>query len=56
MISIGMPKNFEELGAKEEDIPYLVDALCDGNGRPGYIEGFVKLDKNDCEKVYKLMV
>ena len=23
LISIGMPKNFEELGAKEEDIPVL---------------------------------
>ncbi len=56
LISIGMPKNFSELGAKEADIPYLVDTLCDGNGRPGYIEGFVRLDKTDCEKVYKLMV
>lgn len=56
LISINMPRNFAELGAKEEDIPYLVDTLCDGNGRPGYIEGFVKLDKNDCEKVYKLMI
>ncbi len=56
LISIGMPKNFEELGAKGEDIPYLVDALCDGNGRPGYIEGFVRLNKTDCEKVYKLMI
>jgi hypothetical protein len=28
-----MPKNFEELGAKEEDIPKLVEVLCRGNGR-----------------------
>ncbi|MBO6129959.1 MAG: iron-containing alcohol dehydrogenase [Pseudobutyrivibrio sp.] len=55
-ISIGMPKNFDELGAKKEDIPQLVDALCDGNGRPGYINGFVKLDKNDCTKIYELMI
>jgi len=51
-----MPKNFEELGAKEEDIPKLVDMLCNGDGRPGYIQGFVKLDEEDCANIYKLMV
>ena len=55
-ISIGMPKNFAELKADKADIPQLVDALCDGNGRPGYINGFVKLDKKDCTKIYELMV
>jgi len=56
LISIGMPKNFEELGAKEKDIPKLVDVLCNGDGRPGYICGFVKLDEEDCANIYKLMV
>ena len=54
--SIGMPLNFAELGAKEEDIPKLVDALCDGDGRPGSISGFVTLNKDDCTKIYRMMV
>ena len=51
-----MPSNFEELGAREEDIPALVEALCDGDGRTGSISGFVTLDKEDCAKIYKMMV
>lgn len=54
--SIGMPKNFEELGAKEEDIPELVDVLCNGNGRTGTISGFVELNEEDCTNIYRLMV
>ena len=54
--SIGMPLNFDELGAKEEDIPKLVDVLCYGNGRTGSISGFVTLDIEDCTKIYKMMV
>ncbi len=54
--SLGMPKNFAELGAKEEDIPTLVEMLCVAGGRPGYIEGFAKLDKDDCTKIYQMMV
>ncbi len=53
---IGMPLNFEELGAKEEDIPTLVKALCYGDGREGSISGFVTLDENDCTKIYQMMV
>ena len=56
LISIGMPKNFAELGAKETDIPTLVSQLCNGDGRPGYIEGFVKLDEKDCVEIYRLML
>ena len=56
LISIGMPKNFEELGAKEEDIPRLVDVLLHGNGREGTITGFVTLNEEDCTRIYKLMV
>ena len=56
LISIGMPKNFEELGAKEEDIPKLVNVLCRGDGREGTISGFVTLNEEDCTKIYKMMV
>ncbi len=56
LTSLGMPGNFEELGAREEDIPALVEALCDGDGRQGSISGFVTLDKEDCAKIYKMMV
>ena len=54
LISIGMPKNFTELGAKEEDIPYLVKTLL--NGRGGSISGFVTLNEEDCGNIYRLMV
>ena len=54
--SIGMPLNFAELGAKEEDIPTLVKALCYGDGRTGSISGFVTLDEEDCTNIYKMMV
>ncbi|MCR5153267.1 MAG: iron-containing alcohol dehydrogenase [Lachnospiraceae bacterium] len=53
---IGMPTSFAELGAKEEDIPKLVDVLCYGNGRGGSIRGFVELGVEDCKKIYKMMV
>ncbi len=56
LISIGMPKNFEELGAKEEDIPTLVNVLCRSEGRNGSISGFVTLNEDDCTKIYKMMV
>lgn len=56
LISIGMPKNFKELGAKEEDIPKLVEVLCRGDGRTGSISGFVTLNEDDCAKIYKMMV
>ena len=56
LVSIGMPKNFSELGAKEEDIPKLVEVLCRGDGRPGSITGFVTLNEDDCTKIYQMMV
>ena len=56
LISIGMSKNFEELGSKEEDIPKLVDVLLHGDGRNGTITGFVTLNEEDCTKIYKMMV
>lgn len=56
LCSIGMPKNFAELGAKEEDIPTLVKTLCYGDGRTGTISGFVTLNEDDCAKIYKMML
>ncbi len=56
LISLGMPKNFAEIGAKEEDIPQLVDVLCNGNGRTGTLNGFVTLNEEDCTAIYKLML
>lgn len=56
LISIGMPKNFAEIGAKEEDIPKMVQTLCRGDGRQGSISGFVTLNEDDCTKIYKMMV
>lgn len=56
LISIGMPRNFAELGAKEEDIPYLAKTLCYGNGRKGSISGFVTLSESDCAEIYRLML
>jgi alcohol dehydrogenase YqhD (iron-dependent ADH family) len=49
--SIGMPINFAELGAKEEDIPTLVEKFGVGDGRTG---GFVKLSAADVTEIYKI--
>ncbi|MBO6140179.1 MAG: iron-containing alcohol dehydrogenase [Ruminococcus sp.] len=51
--SIGMPINFAELGAKEEDIPILIEKLGIGDGKRA---GFMELDRNDVEGIYKLAV
>ncbi len=57
LISIGMPKNFEELGAKEEDIEKLAYTCCYGKGNEGgTIGGFVALEQKDVEAIYRLMV
>ena len=45
-----------ELGGREEDIPRLVDALCNGDGRPGSISGFVTLNEQDCANIYRMML
>lgn len=55
-ISIGMPKNFEELGAKEEGIEQMAHSCVNTTGRPGYIEGFVRLNQEDVENIYRLML
>lgn len=56
LTSIGMPANFEQLGAKKEDIPLMANKACFGNKRPGYMQGFVKLEQSDVEKIYELML
>ena len=49
--SIGMPINFSELGAREEDIPYLVEKHGVGTGRTG---GFVALSAEDIAEIYHI--
>ncbi|HPF29934.1 MAG TPA: iron-containing alcohol dehydrogenase, partial [Lachnospiraceae bacterium] len=49
--SIGMPINFAELGAKEEDIPLLVEKHGLGDGRTG---GFVALSADDVAQILTL--
>lgn len=49
--SIGMPLSFEEIGAKEEDIPHLLNML--GVDDVNKTEGqFVLLYRKDCEAIY----
>lgn len=56
LISIGMPKNFAEIDAKEEDIEALAHLACYGDGRTGVIGGFVPLNQTDVENIYRLML
>lgn len=51
LTSIGMPINFRELGAKEEDIDYMVEKFGVGDGKTG---GFVALDKAAVKEIYRL--
>ncbi len=50
--SIGMPINFAELGAKEEDIPTLVKKF--GLPEGGRTGGFVNLSSEDIAEIYKI--
>jgi len=56
LIAIGMPKNFEELGAKERDIEKLAHTACYGDVNSGTFGGFVKLNQEDVENIYRLMI
>jgi Iron-containing alcohol dehydrogenase. len=51
LTSLGMPSNFKELGAKEEDIPTLVKHLGATDENP--IGGYVKLGPKDIEAIYR---
>ena len=50
--SIGMPVSFGELGAKEEDIPAMVEHLCQRES----VGGFVKIGAKEAEAIYRLAV
>ncbi len=54
--SIGLPSNFKELGAREDDIDRMAQTACFGNGRQGTIGGFLKLNKDDVANIYRLMI
>ena len=53
---LGMPVSFAELGAKEEDIEHMAQTCAYGNGRTGYVGGFVSLSKEDIVNIYRLML
>lgn len=53
---IGMPINFGELGAKEEDIDYLAHTCVYGNNQNGELNLFTKITEEDARNIYKLMV
>ena len=48
---IGMPVNFAELGAREEDIPALVEKFGIGTGRTG---GYYWLSAEDVTEIYRI--
>ncbi len=50
--SIGLPVNFEELGAKASDIDKLIDTLKINS--VGILGNFVKLDMDDCRRIYEI--
>ncbi len=52
LTSIGMPISFKELGAREEDIPLMVEKL--GLGEKGTMGSFVALTAKDVEQIYRL--
>jgi alcohol dehydrogenase YqhD (iron-dependent ADH family) len=54
--SIGMPQNFAELGAREEDIEKMAHLACYGDVRQGTIGGFVELGEKDVISIYRLML
>ncbi len=54
--AIGMPKNFAELGAKESDIAELARIACHGDVKTGELGGFVSLQQQDVENIYRLML
>ena len=49
--SLGLPLTFQELGAREEDIPVLVKTL---NLNGNTLGGFVPLSESDVEAIYRL--
>lgn len=56
LTSIGMPANFEQLGASAEDIEKMAHCACYGDGAGGTVGGFMPLTEDDVKKVYELML
>ena len=56
MMNDQITKNFEELGAKEEDIEKLAYNCCYGDVEDGTTGGFVTLNQKDVENIYRLML
>ena len=57
LISIGMPKNFAELGAREEDMDALAHTCCWGSeNADGKKHGFMELTEEDVKNIYRLML
>ena len=56
LTSIGMPANFDQLGAKAADIREMARRCAFGNGRTGVIGGFVQLNEADITSIYQLML
>jgi alcohol dehydrogenase YqhD (iron-dependent ADH family) len=50
--SLGLPVNFEQLGAKASDIDKLIDTLKINSG--GQLGNFRKLDMNDARTIYEI--
>jgi len=50
--SLGLPVNFEQLGAKASDIDKLIDTLKINSG--GQLGNFRKLDMNDARMIYEI--
>lgn len=50
--SLGLPLNFRELGAREEDIPFMVKNI--GLKEGEHLGNFVPLYNEDIEKIYRL--
>lgn len=53
LTSIGMPATLSEVGATEDKIPMLAEKTTEINSK-GTVGGFVKLNKEDVEKIYRL--
>ena len=57
LVSIGMPVNFEQLGAREEDIPYLAHTCVWGSEHgDGFVHGFADLSEAEVADIYRRMV
>ena len=52
LTAIGMPATFTELGAKEEDIPAMVEHLFSAEAEP--LPGFMQLTRADVTEIYRL--